>query len=140
MNLGLEAMPVSSQRVNISSGASGNLVYTVLPADGEPCGLDFPPFRPLWEIVTDLDGLDLPQRYPFARHPMKNDLGVPFSATNPQPGTYVWLDLEGRNVWYGGEGGVYKVIGEDTGGMEIFMDSGFNQEGSRKRYMRLGAN
>ncbi|CAJ1460291.1 unnamed protein product [Effrenium voratum] len=120
---------------NISSGASGNLVYTALPADGEPCGLDFPPFRPLREIVTDLDGLDLPKRYPFARHPMKNDLGVPFSATNPQPGTYVWLDLEGRNVWYGGEGGVYKVIGEDTGGMEIFMDSGFNQEGSRKRYM-----
>ena len=111
------------------------MVYTALPSDGEPCGLDFPAWRPLHEISADPDGLNLPGRYPFARHPLKDDLGNPMKENHP--GTYTWLDPEGRNLWYGGPGGVFRVIGEDTGGMEVFFDGGFNQAGSRKRFMPL---
>eukprot|EP00435_Cladocopium_sp_Y103_P054583 s1329_g17.t2 len=118
---------------NVSKGAKGNLVYTALPADGEACGLDFPPFRPLHELPMDPDGLNLPARYPFARRQFKDDLGKPI--TKEHQGTYCWIDPEGRNLWYGGPGGVFRVMGEDTGGMEVLIDGGFNQVGSRKRWM-----
>jgi len=99
--------------------------YSALPEDGEPCSLTWPEPRLLHEMPHDPDGLNLPARYPMARVPFRNNLGVPYSEEYPVEGTYLWIDLDGRNMWFTGTRG-FRVMGEDTSGIEYLMDSPLN--------------
>jgi len=97
--------------------------YSALPEDGEPCSMDWPAMRPLRDLPLDLDGLNLPGRYPFAQHQFRNGLGTPFSADMEIVGAYMWFDNDARNLWYGA-GRHWRVMGKDTSGIELILQGG----------------
>lgn len=105
------------------------MTYQSLPSDAQACareGWSAP--KLLHELPHDAD---LASRYGVAKFPMKDSTGVPFSRNNKIIGGYAWLDPEARNLWFSG----WRVIGEDTHGIEVYMNGGMNQDYSRSRFM-----
>lgn len=67
-----------------------------------------------------LDGLTIGERYPIARHPLKDYDGTPLTSTSTFEGGYTWFDPDGRFVIYtcetGGVGTDHPETGVDQDG------------------------
>ena len=116
---------IGKDQISHETQLRGRLLYSALPENAEACGLNWPEPRPLHEMPKDPDALNLPGRYPVARHPYRNSLGEAFSDELPIYGSYLWLDPDARNIWITSSAG-YRVIGEDTSGVEYLLDSPLN--------------
>lgn len=112
-----------------------NLTYVALPETEAPCSLQWPEPRFLHEMHADPDGLQLPTRYPVAKYPLVDPYGAAYTAENPVQGMYMWSDQEFRNLWYKGYSKYFRVIGEDTGGIEVLLDGAMNIDKGHARYM-----
>jgi len=112
-----------------------NLTYSAIAEGAQPCPLDWPADRYVHEMHYDPDNLNLRERYPVARYPLKDALGTPYSKEYPLEGMYCWMDQEARNLWYKGYAKFFRVIGEDTRGAEFLSDGAMNIDNGHARFM-----